>query len=97
MKTFYFTWASNHPLDGYVQRIDAPDEASARRAMFRHYGEKWCGCYPLAHDTYEIGDRGVMIKGNAGFVRLDMVIVAGYCSEDCDYLLFRLHKRNRPC
>ena len=95
MKTFYFTWAMDHPLGGFVQRIDAPDEVSARKAMFRHYGEKWCGCYPLAHDTYEIGDRCVRVKGCADFVRLDMVIVADWCSENYDYIEFRPHKRNR--
>ena len=97
MKTFYFTWAANHPRGGFVQRIDAPDEASARKAMFRHYGEKWCGCYPLSPDTYEVGDKSVRVGGDVKFIRLDAVIIADGCADDCDYILFRLHKRNRPC
>jgi len=47
MKTYTFTFGSSHMKDGQKKcvKVDAKDEAQARRLMMGHYGTAWCACY----------------------------------------------------
>lgn len=86
---FYFTFPINHPLEDFVQRVDAKDEASARKGMVTYYGDKWESCYPEGkRSAYEIGDERVVRMGKClKKTRIDAVIVADEYSDDiyCDY------------
>lgn len=42
---YYFTFAFEHPLTGFVQQVIAPDPVAARRGMSYFYADCWLHCY----------------------------------------------------
>lgn len=85
MKSYYFTFGSDHPLGEFVQRVDAVDEDTARRGMFAFYGDKWSFCYS-AKVCRERSCRVMEICGYGGYMRLERIIVVPefggpYCDD----------------
>ncbi len=74
LKTFYFTLGYGFPLADYVQVVRAPNEAVARKGMFRYY-DGWCGCYHS--DQVKLHNHGNLVQiGEAQYERLVKVITA---------------------
>lgn len=76
-KTFYFTFGCGFPWADYTQVVRAPNEAIARRGMFRYYCDRWCGCYH--GDDREVvtaGSNGLVEIGNCMYKPLAKVITA---------------------
>lgn len=71
MKTFYCTFPLDHPLQYFVQEIEAPDMDTAKVGMTRFYGGNWAFCYD-ADEMIKLRERYCYVDNN---VNINRVIV----------------------